>query len=285
MKHRLAIFAAISVICLFSAYLFAGEVEKPAGEKPEETGKAEEPRAPETPEEEEARIKKTYSKYVVLFIDIEEEIVYHNEDKKEKPKWGLEDSLAYAFRLTNTRSYKGMKHDARRKKWKIADVENPHIWILKEGTTKPKRDKKDKNEPRKKFTAEDAKKYAQYILSGTVTITEREPSKFYGKLVAFGFDGALDLKLERVKDGKVVWEKKDEVDKSATERGGGKSSAIRQIQMEFENKWCPKLVQLPEWEKAKKALEESQKEEEESEKESEKEKEDSEKKPEDKDEK
>ena len=152
--RRLAIFMLVMAFCLFSAFLFAGETAKPGDkpEKPSETGKATS-QAPETPAQEEARIKKTYSKYAIVFIDVEETVI-HLGGKKEKTKTGgFGHMLSFGLRLTTGRSYKGEKYDEYRKKMKITGVDNSHLWIFKAGSRKPKLNRKDKKEKAKKFTA------------------------------------------------------------------------------------------------------------------------------------
>jgi hypothetical protein len=240
-KIKLSLLAFLLVSCFFWATLSAGE---PAPKKTGEGG--EKASAPETPEEEEARLKQYFSRYVVICIDIEETVTEYKAQAKKFTD--MQVQFVFAFNLTTGRYYKGAKYDERREKMNIKGVKNPHIYVLKKGTAKPRRSKKEK---KKYFTAEEAKKYADYILSGTISIIERAPSEFFGKHVACGFNGELDLELIRTKGKKAVWSDKDKNDFSMTELGGGKKEAIKLVRYDFLKKYCPILVKLPEWEKAK----------------------------------
>jgi hypothetical protein len=239
-KIKLALLAFLFVTCFFLATLPAGEPAPKTGEGGEKKT------APETPEEEEARLKLYFSKYVVICIDINETVTEY--EGKAKEFTDMQVQIVFAFNLTTGRYYKGAKYDERRVKMNVKGVKNPHLYVLKKGTAKPRRSKKDKKQY---FTTEEAKKYADYILSGSITIIERTPSEFFGKHVACGFDGALELKLTRAGNNKVAWSDKDENDFSMTERGGGKKEAIQLVRYDFLKKYCSILVKLPEWEKAK----------------------------------
>ncbi|TET38037.1 MAG: hypothetical protein E3J72_04190 [Planctomycetota bacterium] len=242
-KIKLSLLAILLVTCFSWATLSAGEPAPKTGEGGEKAG------APETPEEEEARLKRYFSRYVVICIDIEETITEYKAQAKEFNDMRVQ--IVFAFNLTTGRYYKGAKYDDRRAKMNVKDVKNPHLYVIKEGSAKPRRSKKDKKQY---FTTEEAKKYADYILSGKISIDERAPSEFFGTHVACGFNGELELELIRTKDKKAVWSDEDKNDFSMSDRGGGKPAAIQLVQYTFLKKYLPILVKLPEWEKAKEII-------------------------------